>query len=88
MVATALVLVVVIVVLPGCPINAGYKPEAEAFLLSLASVAACNFLSGYRWAASANPSLWFDPALAITALAVGLLALTSQPFDVFVNPLY
>ncbi len=56
-VATAFVMFVFIVVLPGYPRNAGYKPEAEAFLLSLASIAAYNFLSGYRWAASAKPYL-------------------------------
>lgn len=87
-VVSAFVMFVFIVVLPAYPKNAGYKTEVEAYLLSLASVAAYNFLSGYRWAASAKPYLWFDPALAITAFAAGLLALASLPFDVFVHPLY
>jgi len=87
-VATAFAMFVFIVVLPGYPKNAGYKPEAEAFLLSLASVAAYTFLSGYRWAASSKPYLWFDPLLALTALSAGLLALASVPFDMFVHPLY
>jgi len=87
-VLTAFLMFVFIALLPGYSRSAGYKPETEAYMLCLVTVAAYNFIGGYRWAANPKPYVWFDPILPLLAIGAGLLSLVSIPFDAVINPLF
>lgn len=87
-VLTAFLMFIFIALLPGYPRSAGYKPEIEAYMLCLISVAAYSFFGGYRWAANPNPYVLCDPILPLLAIGAGLLSLVSIPLDAFVHPLF